>query len=613
MTIRGVLGRAIAVFLLLWAGPQAGAAAALSERAESLRDSWLEILASPASPLRIRGELEIVERPDGSLHMMMPEAVLRDPSWDEEGLDAAVLEIGTLTATLRPVAVQRWATVWEIPGEMTLRDGLGNPLGVLQIEDRALSGLWAEDLETFLTSDLRLEGLSLILDADALRAAAGDDAGDGESIPHRIVAERMLFRLSLEEAEPGVVSGPLALSLDEVLLEDSTGDTMAGLGSLQIGVEYRDVDLLAIAALADLAADPDALMERDPELLLAEVLGALGGFETTLEIVDLAGGETGAGRFHLGAARLESGFVPAADGVRERDFRIGVQGRDWRFAGHEGAHELAGFGMDLRFDRIAPETLLQLGLLSLMADELPADELAGLSQDVLGSLVLGLSFNGISGRVGPESPDTTRYGLDLLEFGLSLLDLDSHAPGLALSYRQQGLVALSGGPLSVPTEFLPRAVVLDLEASGLPAGSLLKDGGTGLEVEPDDVFLAMLENRTRLDINEIVIDLPIAGLRLNGQVRVDEAEGDEPGVLRSRTELEIRNLDTVVEHALAFNATEEMRQQIVAVATILKLAAEERSGPDGEVIHYLLIEASSRGELLINGTDVGPLLMGGGS
>ena len=614
MTIRGILGTGLLLSLLLWAGPQAAVAAALSERAESARDSWLEILSSPASPLRMEGKLEVVERPDGSLHMVMPDVVLRDPSWDEEGLDAMVLELGTIQATLRPVAEERWATVWEIPGEMPLRDGLGNTVGVLQIEERIFSGLWAEDLQTLLAADLRLGGLAFTLDADVLREAMGeDDVANGEAVPQRISARQLAFSLDLQESDPGVVSGPLTLTLDGVRLEGLAGDSLASLGSLRVGVEYREVDLPAISGLADLAADPEALMERNPEALLADVLAALGGFETTLEVLDLRGDEPGGGgSFQLDSVRLESGFVPSADGTLERDFWIGAQGRDWRFADAGGAHELAGFGMNLRLDRIAPETLLQLGLLSLMADELPAHELAGLSQEILGSLALGLSFQGIGGRLGPEGPAATVYGLDLLEFGLSLLDLDSHAPGLALSYRQQGLTALSEGMLPVPAEFVPRAVVLDLEASGLPAGSLLDGGGAGADVEPGDVFIAMLENRTRLDVHEILIDLPIAGLRMNGQVRVDDADGDDPPVLRSRTELEIRNLDTLIEYALAFSPTDEVRQQVVGAATILKLAAEQRSGPDGEAIHYLLVEASSEGELLINGTDLAPLLMGGG-
>jgi hypothetical protein len=434
-----------------------------------------------------------------------------------------------------------------------------------------------------------------------------------EEIPHGIRAERLSFSLDLAESKPGVVSGPLALAMDGMLLEDGSGDPMGGMDSLRIGVQYHDVDLPAISALADLAAEPEASMARDQETLLAELLTALGGFETTMEIAGLGAGESdGSGRFRLGAARLASGFMPSADGARGRDLWVGVQGRDWRFSDDDGAHELDAFEMNLRLDRIAPETLLQLGRLSLMAEQPPADQVAGLSQQILGSLVVGLSFSGISGHIGAEGPAATLYGLDLLDFGMNLLDLDSRSPGLALSYRQHGLSVSSDGPLPIPADLLPRAVVLDLEAARLPAGSLLEGYGSELEMDPGDVFLAMLENRTRIDINEIVLDLPIAGLRLNGQVRVDETDTGDPDVLRSRIELELRNLDTLIEYMLAFSATEEMRKQIVGVATILKLAADERSGPDGEVIHYLMVEASSLGELLINGTDLAPLLMGGG-
>jgi hypothetical protein len=592
----------------------AGLAAALSDRAESLRDGWLEILGSPDSPVRMDGELEVVEQPDGSLHMVMSKVVLRDPASAEQDPDAVVLELGTLSAFLRPVGERRWATVWEIPGEMKLRDGRGHALGVLRIDERTFSGVWAEDLKTLLTADLSLVGLSFTLDEEAVRTAHDerDGARNGERLPHGIQAGRLSFSLDLAESEPGVVSGPMVLALDRVLLEDEAGTPVGGLGSLHVEVRYHDVDLPAISALADLAAAPEAGVHEHPGALLSELLAALGGFETTTEIIDLSAGEVdGSGGFRLGAARLTSGFMPSADDARERDFWIDVQGRDWRFADDAGAHELEAFGADLRLERIAPETLLQGGQLSMVADELPADQLVGLSREVLGSLVLGLSFRGISGRIGIDDPAATRYGLDRLDFGLRLLDLDSYAPGVALSYRQHGLSAVAEGLLPVPAEFLPHAVVLDLEASRLPTGQLLEDGGE-LNLDPGDVLGAMLENRTRLDIREILIDLPIAGLRMNGHVRVDEAETGAPGVLRSRAELEIRNLDTLIEHALASGATEEMRQQVMGVAMILKLAAEKRSGPNGEVIHYLLVEASSLGELLINGTDLAPLLMGGG-
>lgn len=610
-----MLGRAALVAVFIWGVLHAGVAAALSERAESVREAWLELLSAPDSPLWMEGELDILERPDGSLHMVMDSVLLREPSPEEAAPESAALELGTITVILRPVAEERWDTEWEIPGEMRLRDGRGDTLGILEIDQRSLRGLWAQDLGTMLTTDLRLGGLSLTLDADALAAEwnGGEDAGRLEEIPGRIHAEELRLGLELSESEPGVVSGPLAMTLRDVVLEDAEGTAMEGLGTLRIGVEYLDVDLPAISALADLAADPQALMERDPHVLLDEALAALGGFEMSAEIIDLAGGEPGDGTwFNVGAAQLESGFVPSAAGARERDLRLGVRGRDWRFGDGDGTHGLDAFAVDLRLDRIAADTLLELGLLSLMADQLPEEDLVGLSQEVLGSLVLGMSFNGISGRMGPEGPEGAVYGLELLEFGLSLLELDSPAPGLALSYHQRGLSDLSTALLPIPVEFIPREVLLDLEASGLPAGAFVDPGGVELEVEPGDLLLTMLENRTRLDVNAILIDLPIAGLRLSGQVHVEDGAGDDPDALRSQSELEVRGLDTLTEYALAFSASEAMRQQIVGVATILKLAAEERISPGGEVVHYLLIEASSRGELLVNGTDIAPLLMGGG-
>ncbi|MFO8152021.1 hypothetical protein [Thioalkalivibrio sp.] len=615
MTITRILGRAALAAVFTWGFLQPAVAAALSERAESVREAWLEVLAAPDSPLRMEGELDILERPDGSLRMVMDSLVLRDPSRGEGVADIAVLELGTLTVVLHPVAERRWQTEWEIPGEMRLRDGHGNALGVLEIDERALSGLWAQDLGTMLTADLRLGGLALTFDADAIGADRGSvgKTGDSEGTPGRIQADRLQLDLQLAESEPGVVSGPLAVTVDRMLLEDSAGELMAGLGGLRIGAEYRDVDLVAISAIADLAADPDRLAEQDPEALLAEALAALGGFETTLEIVDLSAGEPGdPAWFSVGAARLESAFAPSAEGARQRDLRIGMQGRDWHFADGDGAHRMDAFTVDLRLDRITPDALFRMGLLSLMADELPAEDLIGLTEEGVGSIVLGASLNGIGGRVGPEGPDAAVYGLELLEFGLSLLELDTRAPGLALSYRQRGLSDLSTGLLPIPREFIPRELVLDLSASGLPAGAIVDHGGAELDLEPGDVFRAMLENRTRLDVNAIVIDLPITGLRLSGNAHVEEGDAGAPESLHGRSELEIRNLDTLIEYALAFSASEAVRQQILAVATVLKLAAEERSGPEGEVIHYLRVEASSRGELLVNGTDIGPLLIGGG-
>lgn len=77
--------------------------------------------------------------------------------------------------------------------------------------------------------------------------------------------------------------------------------------------------------------------------------------------------------------------------------------------------------------------------------------------------------------------------------------------------------------------------------------------------------------------------------------------------------MEIRGLDTMVEVALAFSGSEEARQQIIGIATILKLASEKRSTEEGEVLHVFRVEGDSQGRLVVNGNDLGALLLMGGA
>jgi hypothetical protein len=125
--------------------------------------------------------------------------------------------------------------------------------------------------------------------------------------------------------------------------------------------------------------------------------------------------------------------------------------------------------------------------------------------------------------------------------------------------------------------------------------------------------VAALENATRLDVNELVIDLPVAGLRFKGNARVDGEGAAEGGILRSDSEMEIRNLDALIDMAMELAGSEEGRQQLMAATTMLKLVGEERTNAVGEVVHHFRIQASSLGELVVNGNDLAPLLMGGGN
>jgi hypothetical protein len=594
----------------------------LSERAATVRDAWLEAFSAPDSLLHLEGDLEVLESASGIIRLVMPAVSIRAPGASEEVPSPFTLDLGTLAAILEPVAEERWAVVWELPESARLRDEEGEVVGVMTSSERSLRGLWAADLRTMLKMDLRLQGLDLRLHPEAVQVyregewnGTGGDLPPDSALPGRLSAERLTVTLDLEEAEPGVVSGPLRLALDDVVVESLEGTPMARLAELHMGADYMGLDLPRLTALAELAADPEALVHQDPEQWLTGVLAAIGEVQSRVGLRDLVvDGRDGAGQLRLRSAALDTEFVPAEADPLLRDLRGSFQARGWQFQDEDNAIEVDSFGVDLRLDRVAPVTLLRLGMLSMLSDEVAEAELLGLSRETLGGVGLGLSVSGIAGVMAAASGvEAAPFGLERLEFGFGLSDLDSRTPGLSLSYRHYGLSGNATGMNPIPEELLPREVSVDLLASNLPAGTLadeaLANGDRGVGAEA--IFLALLENATRLDINEIVIDLPIAGLRFSGHAHAEQGDDPDPGVLRGAAEMEIRGLDTVVEYALAFSGSEAARQQIIGIATILQLASEKRSSEDGEVLHVFRVEGDSQGRLVVNGNDLGALLMHG--
>ena len=594
----------------------------LSERAATVRDAWLEAFSAPDSLLHLDGDLEVLESASGTIRLVMPAVSIQANGASEEVRSPFVLDLGTLAAILEPVAEERWAIVWELPESARLRDQDGNVVGVMTTDERSLRGLWAADLRTMLKADLRLQGLDLRLDPEAVQVyreedwnGAGGDLPPDSELPGGLSAERLTVTLDLDESKPGLVSGPLRLALDDVVVESLEGTSMARLAALKMGADYMGLDLPRLNALTELAVDPEALMHQDPEQLLTSLLAAIGGVQTRVELRDLAvDGPDGAGQLRLRSAALDTGLMPSDADPPLSDLRGRFQASGWRFHDEDSAIELDSFGIDLRLDRVAPVALLRLGMLSMLSNDVAEAELLGFSREILGGLGLGLSAAGVAGLMAPApGVEPAPFGLERVEFGFGLSDLDSRTPGLSLSYRHQGLSGDATGRSPIPEELFPREISVDLTASNLPAGTLADEALASGEMGagPEAILLALLENATRLDINEIVIDLPIAGLRFTGHAHAEQGGDPEPGMLSGAAEMEIRGLDTVVEQALAFSGSEEARQQIIGIATILKLASEKRSTDDGEVLHFFRVEGDSQGRLVVNGNDLGVLLLGG--
>jgi hypothetical protein len=600
-------------------------AAALSEPAQELRASLIGLLRNPEAPLHMDGEPEIREGPDGRMRVTLP-FVSITPAWPTDtGSGTVELDLGTLFADVAPLGGQRWQVAMALPAVVDVWDDVGGTAGRITFGERSLNGVWAGDLATMLKLSLRLGDLALEFDPDSPLAVLATDAeagawqsGDGPdpAQPGRLTAQGLSVTLDLDEQRPGVVTGPLDLLLEGVTLEAGDGAPQGRLGRLALGADYQDVDLAALTTLAELTADPEALMERDPGELLTEVLNALGGLRAEAALTDLAieapPGEEG--HLRVAHAAVGTGFGPSGTDALKRDLWGSLEGSGWSFEAGDFAFDLDSLDWNLRLDRISPMTLLRLGMESMLAGEFAEAQALASAQEVLGGFGFRLSLRGASAWVGQYLGDAPAPGLELFEFGLGASDLDTPAAGVTLTYRHRGVSGLPTDVIPVPEELLPRELVLDLAASRLPIAFFAAEG-RGLdpaEIDPEEAFMALLEYASRLDINELVIDLPIGGLRLRANARADRGDALEPGVLRSEAELEIRNLDTLTELAMELAAGQESRQRIMVSATMLKLLGEERRNDAGEVVHAFHIEASTLGELRINGNDLTPLMTGGG-
>ena len=311
----------------------------LSERAATVRDAWLEAFSAPDSLLHLEGDLEVLESASGIIRLVMPAVSIRAPGASEEVPSPFTLDLGTLAAILEPVAEERWAVVWELPESARLRDEEGEVVGVMTSSERSLRGLWAADLRTMLKMDLRLQGLDLRLHPEAVQVyregewnGTGGDLPPDSALPGRLSAERLTVTLDLEEAEPGVVSGPLRLALDDVVVESLEGTPMARLAELHMGADYMGLDLPRLTALAELAADPEALVHQDPEQWLTGVLAAIGEVQSRVGLRDLVvDGPDGAGQRRLRSGALDTEFLPAEADPLLSDLRGSFLARGWQF------------------------------------------------------------------------------------------------------------------------------------------------------------------------------------------------------------------------------------------------------------------------------------------
>ena len=175
--------------------------------------------------------------------------------------------------------------------------------------------------------------------------------------------------------------------------------------------------------------------------------------------------------------------------------------------------------------------------------------------------------------------------------------------GLEITLATNGFQATlpEGAPLAI------EGLNLDLALSGLPLAELL---AVSLREKLDPLAALNLlgAQPVWLDINDIKVDLPAGGMQLQGQARTQVPATPQALPEGSLTaNIELRNLDALARIMdEAVDPTE--RGNLAALVAFLRLVGIERPGAGGAQVLGFALEANSRGEVVVNGKDLTPLL-----
>ncbi len=566
----------------------------------------------PESGLAAGGELEVREAADGTLQFWLPFARLDDTSDDAEGQG---LELGTLALRASPpgTGTGPWRFQVEVPASLWLPgDGVGDAARLtLARRDLALE----LDPDSGLTTaiDLQLAGADLRLDPPDRLAGLYQGLGIGAETPPAGAEASALASLGLGELTlavrltpdaAGRWGGSLRFRLADLAGRDAQGQELGHLGGWRLEADYADMDLDTLDALSGRL---EALRLQEPVQLLEEVgalveayLRASGQARGEWLLTDLAMPLEGVGDYlRLGELSLAGSVAPPLGQPLARDLRLQyhLKGLDLMAEGSQVAQEEARF--EVAVERLALADLVEAIRFVLQNPAAGPAALPEWLPRILGGLEVTLATTGFRATLPGEAP----LAIAGLKLHLALKGLDSPVPLLAFVYAQEGVSGLE----SVLPPWAPRTVNLDLALSGLPLAELL---AVSLAEAPDPLAaLALLGTRPiQLDIKDLKVDLPAGGLLLRGQALTQVPATPQALPEGSLTaNIELRNLDALAR-LMDEAADPAERENLAALVAFLRLVGIERPDAEGGQLLTFALEANSRGEVVVNGKDLTPLL-----
>lgn len=345
----------------------------------------------------------------------------------------------------------------------------------------------------------------------------------------------------------------------------------------------------------------------------------------TLAIDDLAVAGTERDAFSLGAFAVKARMVPSALGPDLSDVLVGVGARD--VASTSGDHgmglgggtlEFAATGLDIPAILVAVRTTQAL---YQRAEHMEASEVQALLNDVtqafnqlpkmIDGVRLGYSLQGllVETEKGPVSLDETG-------FSVALSGLAGETTSIAVTAGLSVLDAPVERPVFRP--YLPQYAALDMTLTGIPNGLLAAtvsgavDAAAATGADRQDALGAtllqslatvLLTSDLVLDVPTLEVSSPAAAVSAVGSAAPDPAS---PLMTSADATIVIRGLEAAIATA---SGLEDGRKAAQALTFVQALGKAEVDG-EGDPVRRYEIALGSDGKVMVNGTDIAPLIAG---
>lgn len=493
--LRSTLLAGIALTGLL-ALPIAAQAQATTEGAEEIRlglKDWIGTsLNQPETGLTftLSGPIEVAPQGD-HYSVTVPASDLKiDPSEDGGG---GTVAIGAINATLTPTPEGWYAATWTLPSQYLITENDGDDQMTLTIDSQASKGVWAPEIQNFMSSDMVLKGIHLVSNKGKEVQIAG-----------------FMVKSDSTEQSAGIY--------DAVMHGE-----MTGLKALEGGVLLGGLDRLTIDANAT-GADLEGLAKFQEEMEALEAKYDLDG-----------GGDTPPEFFNDLSTLIAS--LPVL------------------FTGVDAQYTLEGLNVDQPGEQVK-----------------------------LASTTFGISLTGLG-----DGASTFGFQASLADLGIAppppFADLIPSDVGVDISLK--GIP--NAGLMAALNAFAQSATTLGVDAAG--------------EMAVGQLVQAILQSDSTFEITEISAKTPSMTFEMTGSIKPNAAS---PFMVAGTAKIAIGGMD----QAIAALAGTPDGQQAVQGLTMLQSLGAQGTDASGAPVRTYDVVISEKGDLLLNGTDLKPLLGG---